>query len=107
MRPVHVPASVFSSVPSSASSSVSSSLYEDKEGQPSCAHTQRRARHATLSLLPSPAGTHLLCAALLLAAHVPRHAHLRAGGGVRTLLRASMGGARGGGGPMAAEALHV
>ena len=34
MRPVHVPASVFSSVPSSASSSVSSSLYETRRASP-------------------------------------------------------------------------
>lgn len=79
-----------------------------RHGEPALLCSQAASRpHATLSPLPSPAGAHLLCAALLLAAHVPRHAHLRAGGGVRTLLRASMGGARGGGGPMAAEALHV
>ena len=57
--------------------------------------------------LPSPTGAHLLRAALLRAAHVPRHAHLRAGGRVRTLLRACLGSARGGGGRVAAEALHV
>ena len=57
--------------------------------------------------LPSPTGAHLLRATLLRAAHVPRHAHLRAGGRVRTLLRACLGSARRGGGPMAAEALHV